>query len=194
MEQSQGTGAVGGALQGAATGAAFGPVGAAVGGVVGGVMGFLGGGGEEETEELARKQALEIRRAAKENKRSQLRVANRAVSTAKATTYASNLQDSGSSRRYRDSMETEYRRQISYDSEAANRNAENVINGGQAAGDAIKRAGIGQLVGGIASAGTAAAGMSWGKQEVGAGKLGYAQAGSGGTMYTKPQNSLLQKK
>jgi phage tail tape-measure protein len=163
IEQSQGTGAVGGALSGAATGSAFGPYGAAAGAVIGGVMGFLGGGGEDEAEQLARDQAKEIRRAAKENKRSQLRVANRAVSTAKATTYANNLQDSGSARRYRDSMETEYRRQISYDSEAANRNAENVINGGQAAGDAIKRAGVGQLVGGITDAATAAAGMDWGK-------------------------------
>ena len=201
MEQSQGTGAAGGALSGAAAGSAFGPWGAAIGGVIGGISGFLGGGGEKKAKKLAKAQAAEIKRVAKEATRRQERQMMGELGTAKAATYASNIMDTGSSRLYRDSMEVEYRKQIQFDIDTAKANANAALQGGQNAADSIKKAGWGQLLGGVASAGTAYAGAGgfdtkasspW----VGKGELGYAVPGSGGSFSkTDPGGgSLLLKK
>lgn len=157
MEQSQGTGAVGGALQGAAAGSAFGAPGAIVGGVIGGVTGFLGGGGEKKAKKAAKRQAAEILRAAKENKRVQERQASLSVDMAKARTYASNIQDTGSTKAYRKDLEAEYRRAIDYDFSAAQRAAEETRKSGKAAANSIQRAGLGQLLQGATAAGGAAA-------------------------------------
>ena len=157
-EESQYTGAAGGAAQGAATGAAFGPWGAVIGGVVGGVAGFLGGGGEKKAKKLAKQQAAEILRVARESTRRQERQARFQVGTAKAATYASNIMDTGSSRQYRTAMESEYRRQIQFDIDTANASANAAIQGGKNAASAIKSAGWGQLLGGIGSFGAATAG------------------------------------
>lgn len=154
-EQSQLTGAGGGALSGAAIGTAILPGwGTVIGGVIGGVAGFLGGGGEKAAKKAAKAQAAEIRRAAEENRRVQTRAANIQVSTAKVRTYASNLIDSGSTRRYRKELEAEYRRGIDFDFQAAQRQADAVRQSGSAAASQIKRNGFGQLIGGLASAGS----------------------------------------
>lgn len=195
-EQSQWTGAAGGAAQGAATGAQVGGVyGAVIGGVIGGVAGFLGGGGEKAAKKAAKAQAAEILRAARENRRVQTRQANLQVSTAKVRTYASNLVDRGSTRKYRTELEREYRRGIDYDFQAAQRAADAVRQSGSAAAGQIKRAGLGQMIGGFASAGTAAAGAGWFDSPQSSSGLGYVQAGSGGAYTTSaPAPSLLQKK
>ena len=153
-EESQVTGAFGGAAQGAATGSAFGVPGAIIGGVLGGVTGFLGGGGEKKAKKLAKAQAAEIMRVAREGERRQERQAAYQVGATKAATYASNILDTGSSRQYRNAMESEYRRQIQFDMQTANTSAQTAIKGGKNAADAIKKAGWGQLLGGVTAAGT----------------------------------------
>jgi hypothetical protein len=163
MEQSQATGALGGAAQGAATGAQFGGAwGAVVGGVVGGIAGFLGGGGEKKAKKLAKAQAKAIMRAADENKRNETRFANVQVATAKARTYASNIMDTGSTRKYRAVLESEYRRAIDFNYETARQNAESVRQAGQAAANQIQSAGIGQLISGATAFGSAYVGGGFG--------------------------------
>lgn len=159
MEQSQQTGAVGGAMSGAAIGTQIMPGwGTAIGAVVGGIAGFLGGGGEKDAKKLAKAQANEILRAARENARIQTRMANQSVSLSKATTYASNIMDTGSQRKYRNALESQYRQAINYDLGAANMRAEIVKQGGQDAAQAIQRQGFGQLLSGATALGSAYAG------------------------------------
>jgi hypothetical protein len=165
MEQSQGTGAVGGALSGAAAGAAFGPVGAVVGGVIGGISGFLGGGGEKKAKKLAKAQAKEIIRTAEENARVARIQAAQQVGLTKAATYASNIQDTGTTKKYRDTMEAEYRRNIAWDLDAAQRNAELARKGGQIAAQSISRAGWGQVLSGATAFGGAVAGGAFTKAD-----------------------------
>ncbi len=195
MEQSQLTGATGGALQGAAAGASFGPYGAVIGGVIGGIGGFFGGGGEKKAKKAAKMQAQEILRAAAENKRVQTLVMNQAVSTAKVATYASNLIDRGSTRRYRMALEAEYRRGIDYDYEAAVRRANTVRQYGAAAANQIQRAGFGQLIYGFSALGEAGAKAGWFSSGDPSAGLGYIRAGSGGRYTTDvPMGSLLVRK
>lgn len=159
MEQSQATGALGGAAQGAATGAQFGGGwGAVVGGVVGGIAGFLGGGGEKKAKKLAKQQAQAIMRQADENKRTATLYANQQVATAKARTYASNIMDTGSTRKYRAVLESEYRRAIDFNYETQQQTAEAVRKNGQAAANQIQNAGFGQLISGATAFGSAYAG------------------------------------
>ena len=160
-EQSQTTGAIGGAAQGAAVGAQFGHYGAAIGAVFGGVAGFLSGGGEKEAKAAAREQARQIMRVAVENRRVEMRQANLAVSTARARTYASNIQDTGSTRDYRNALETEYRRGIDFSYQTAKTNANTAIAGGKVAAGQIKKAGVSQMIGGLTSLGTSYAGGSF---------------------------------
>jgi hypothetical protein len=163
MEQSQITGGIGGAAQGAATGAAVGGVpGAIIGGVIGGISGFLGGGGEKKAKRAAKKQAQAIMRQANENKRNETRYANIQVATARARTYASNIMDTGSTRKYRAVLESEYRRAIDYNYETAQQNAEAVRQAGQAAANQIQNAGFGQMISGLTSAGSAYVGGGFG--------------------------------
>jgi hypothetical protein len=160
-EQSQITGGIGGAMQGAATGSAFGPVGAVVGGVIGGALGFMGGGGEKKAKRLAREQAAQMRRTARENKRREELQAAQTVSQAKVATYASNILDTGTTRKARDFMEGEYRRQIMWDYRAGLQSARTVEKGGQAAAQQIKSAGYSQLLSGLGSAATTLAKSGW---------------------------------
>ena len=175
MEQSQATGAAGGAMSGAATGAAIGSVvpgigtaiGAVAGAVIGGITGYLGGGGEKEAKKLAKAQANEILRAAAENRRVQEMQARNALGVAKATTYASNLQDMGSTKKYRTFMESEYHKAIMYDYSAAQTAAQLAKKGGQIAANTIQRQGFGQLLQGATALGTAYAGGAFGSDPAG---------------------------
>jgi hypothetical protein len=195
IEQSQATGAIGGAAQGAATGAVFGAPGAIVGGIVGGIGGFLSGGGEKAAKKAAKNEARQILRAARENQRVQTRIADEQVSLSKARTYASNLIDMGSTKKYRDSLESEYRRNIDFGFESALTNANTATRGGTTAANAISRAGTGQMIGGLTSLGTAYGAGAFNKPKPDASSLGYAQAGSGGNYTTSsPASSLLTRK
>jgi hypothetical protein len=152
-EQSQVTGAIGGAGQGATIGSAFGPIGTGVGAVVGGIGGFLGGGGEDEAEKMAEEQAYMIRRVAKENERTQRMEMKRTLGETKARTYASNLLDTGSSRQYRNVMEQEATRNIRFNAEMSEIQAQQALKGGEFAADTIKRAGVQSAVQGLTSLG-----------------------------------------
>lgn len=152
MEQSQKTGAVGGAAQGAAAGSAFGIPGAVIGGVVGGLAGFMGGGGEKEAEQLAEEQARLIDMTAAENLRRSFLEMDSTLGLTKATTYASNLQDSGSSRQYRRAVETQFRRDMAWDQQKARIESNLARQGGQVAADQIKASGVSSMIGGITSA------------------------------------------
>ena len=154
---SQYSAGLGGAASGAATGSAFGVPGAVIGGVIGGVSGFLSGGGEDEAKELGKLQAEAIRRAARENKRTRKAQMRQQVGATTAGIYASNVQMSGSSEHYRDTMEREYRRSIDREFMLANERADIAQQGGQIAAESIERAGYGQLLGGAMQLGTAAA-------------------------------------
>ncbi len=128
-------------------------------------------------------------------------IAREQVSTAKVMTYASNLQDTGSMRQYRDTMEGEYRKQIMWDTYAEERRANMVEQYGDAAADSIRRQGFGQLLSGAAQAGStlARSGAFSRKPEspwAGSGELGYMVPGSGGLMSrTDPgKGSLLLKR
>lgn len=163
-EQSQLTGAIGGAGQGAATGAMVGGVpGAVVGGVIGAVGGFLGGGGEDEAKELANDQARVMRRTARENRRRRMQELRQQTGMMQAQTAASGLSGGGSMDRYRSAVEAEYRSQIDWDYGTDLKNARLVQKGGQAAANQIQSAGIGQMISGLTSLGTAYAGGAFKK-------------------------------
>lgn len=163
MEQSQTTGAIGGAAQGAATGFAVGgPWGAAIGGAIGGIGGILSGGGEDDAKKAAEEQAKMIEMQAREVQRKKLRMMNSQVGLTKAATFASNLQDTGSTNKYRNAMESEYRRELAYDRFVTKKQVEFTLEGGQMAADSISRAGIGQMFQSFGSAGAAFGGFDTG--------------------------------
>ena len=158
MEDSRITGGLGGAAQGAATGAPFGIYGIAAGAIIGGIGGILSGGGEDDAQKLAQEQAKMIEMQAREEQRKKIIQVNTQVGLTKATTYASNLQDSGSAKKFRSMMETEYRRELAYDRLMTKKQVEYTLEGGQVAADSIKRAGIGSMFDGFTKLGAAAAG------------------------------------
>ena len=159
MEDSRITGGLGGAAQGAATGAMVGgPWGAVIGGVIGGIGGILSGGGEDDAQKLAQEQAKMIEMQAREEQRKKIIQVNTQVGLTKAATYASNLQDSGSAKKFRSMMETEYRRELAYDRLMTKKQVEYTLEGGQVAADSIKRAGVGSMFEGFGKLGAAYAG------------------------------------
>ena len=175
MEDSQITGGLGGAASGAATGAMVGSIvpgigtviGAGIGAVVGGISGILSGGGEEEAQKLAQEQAKMIEMQAREEQRKKIIQVNTQVGLTKAATYASNLQDSGSAKKFRSMMETEYRRELAYDRLMTKKQVEYTLEGGQVAADSIKRAGVGSMFDGFTKLGAAAAGGAFDKSDTG---------------------------
>lgn len=149
MIDSKTSGAIGGAAQGAASGSAFGPWGAVIGGAIGGITGFLGGGGEDQAEKLAEEQAKYLEMAGRENRRRAILEMNQALGTAKAMTYASNLQDIGSPRQYRTAMETQYRNDMAWDLQKARIEARMARDGGQLVADNISRSSAASMIGGL---------------------------------------------
>ena len=168
MEDSQITGGIGGAAQGAAIGTSILPGwGTAVGAVIGGIGGILSGGGEDEAQKMAEEQAKMIEMQAREEQRKKILMMNTAVGETKARTYASNLQDTGSAKKYRNMMETEYRRELAYDRLMTKKQVEYTLEGGQVAADSIKRAGIGSMFDGFTKLGAAAAGGAFDQPDTG---------------------------
>ena len=140
------SGGIGGAASGASTGFAVGgPWGAAIGGAIGGIAGILSGGGEDDAKKAAQNQARMIEMQAREEERKKILYMNAQVGLTKATSFANNLQDSGSAKKYRNTMEAEYRRQLEYDRIVTNKTVEYTLEGGQNAADAISRAGVGSM-------------------------------------------------
>lgn len=155
---SRATGVIGGAGQGAAIGAKVGgPWGAAIGGIAGGLAGGLLGGDDDDAKELARLQAEEIRLAAEENRRIKLIEMGQVLGRAKATTYASNLIESGSSRRYTKTIEEDYRKSMAWDNRRTRMQEKMAKLGGQMAADQIQSANIRFAVQGIGAAASSGA-------------------------------------
>jgi len=146
MINSQVTGGLSGAASGATTGVMVGgPWGAVIGGVIGGIGGILSGGGEDDAKKAAEQQAQMIEMQAREEQRRKQMQINNVVGLTKATTYASNIQDTGSAKQYRNAMESEYRRELAYDRMVTKKQVEFTLEGGQAAADSISRAGVGSM-------------------------------------------------
>lgn len=157
------TGTLGGAGQGAATGAMVGGIpGAIAGGILGGIGGILSSGGEDDAQKMAEEQAKLVELQAREDQRRKMAMAQQQVGLAKATTLASNIMDSGSSKKYRNYMESEYRRELAYDRYVTKKQAEMIRQGGESAVDSISRGGLSSMISGIGSLGTAYAGGAFG--------------------------------
>tara|TARA_R110001592_G_scaffold38609_2_gene127301 strand:+ start:13749 stop:14270 length:522 start_codon:yes stop_codon:yes gene_type:complete len=153
MITSQQSGAIGGAAQGASIGTSIAPGwGTVIGGALGGVAGFFGGGGEDKAEQLAEDQARFIEMAARENRRRATLEMNQVLGGTKALTYASNLQDVGSPRRYRTALETQFRNDMAWESYRARVEADMAREGGQLVSDQISRSGVASMFGGLSVA------------------------------------------
>ena len=156
---SRASGALGGAAQGAAQGAMIGgPWGAVIGAGIGGLAGLMGGGGEDEAKKLAERQVKLLKSQAREQKRRDVAEMQRASGTARAAIAASGLMETGSSARYKNELETEYRRQIAYNDDVTRQRERLIKQGGDMAADQIQSAGISNMIGGFGSALGAAAG------------------------------------
>jgi hypothetical protein len=151
-EQSQYTGALGGAGRGAAAGSAFGPIGIGIGALAGGIGGFLSGGGEDEAQQLAEDQARLIEQTAAENRRRSVLQMNTALGYTKAAIYASNIQNTGSSKKYYGAMESQFRKDMAWDTQKARIDAQLVRDGGSAVADRIKSSGVVSAIGGFSEA------------------------------------------
>jgi len=154
---SQESGAISGAASGASAGMAFGPWGAVIGGAIGGIAGFLSGGDEDEARKLAEKQARLIEMTDKENRRRQMLAMGQTLGYTTAAVGASNLQMSGSAKRYRNAQETQFRADMAWQSNKARLEAEMARDGGQVAANTIQSAGISGMVGSIGSAASSGA-------------------------------------
>ena len=156
MEQSRITGGLGGAGQGAAIGTQISPgFGTAVGAAIGGVAGFLGGGGEDDAERLAEEQAKLITQAGEFNRQQSLKETNQVLGATTAQVAANNLLMSGSSKRFRQAQEDEYRKMMSWEHFRAKKEAEHVREGGAAAAGAIRAGGISSMLQGFGAAASA---------------------------------------
>jgi len=158
MASSKTTGAIGGAGQGAAIGTSIMPGwGTAIGAVVGGIGGLLSGGGEDEAEELAEMQSQLILRTSRENQRRKKLEMRQTLGRAEAATYASGLQDTGTTRRYRKQLESQYRADMSWEYNKALTESNMARKGGQIAANTIQNQGLQSAISGIGAAAGAAA-------------------------------------
>jgi len=150
------SGAVGGAAQGAAAGSAFGPVGIGIGAVAGGLFGGLfGGGGEKEAKKLARLQQKLIYAQQKEQERRQQRQLAQDIGGMTAQVGASGILMTGSTKRYVNEYELEFRRQMAWDRKKAEYDAQTAKYGGQVAVSQIQSAGMQNMFGALGSAASA---------------------------------------
>lgn len=134
-----GSGAISGATTGASVGGAWGAV---IGGVIGGVSGILSGGGEKDAMKMAEDQAREIEKASRENtRRSTLDLKNK-LGMIRATVGASNLQFSGSAKKYSNVFESTFRNEMAWDKHRAEVEAKTVRKGGKAAARSIQSMGL----------------------------------------------------
>lgn len=154
MQQSQITSGIGGAAQGAAIGSSFGPVGAAVGGVLGGLAGFLGGGGEDDAKELARDRARMIALQGEQNARQMQLQRGQAVGLGRAAIGASNIQFSGSSKRYLRALDNEFSKQIAWQRTKTKMEERQALKGGDVAASQIQSMGISSMLSGLGTLGT----------------------------------------
>jgi hypothetical protein len=165
MIDSKVSGGIGGAAQGASAGAAFGPWGAVIGGVAGGIAGILGGGGEDEAQELAEAQAKMITDTRAENKLREQWQLSQDLGMIRATQGASNIQFSGSSENYKNVYESRFRHQMAWDDNKAKMDARMALKGGDMAASSIQSAGVSSMIGGLGSAaGTFGGGFDFGSK------------------------------
>lgn len=120
-------------------------VGIAVAGAASSVMGGLSG--KAAAEDAGKMQAKIIRQTAAENARRRELELQQKLGQITAGVGASNLQMSGSSSRYRDAFESNYRREMAWDKMKARMDARAARKGAGAAGDAALYSGLGQAAG-----------------------------------------------
>lgn len=150
---SRASGGIGGAAQGAAIGTQIAPGwGTAIGAVAGGVLGILGGGGEDEAEKLAKQQADWHLAEGRENQRRGRLEMAQVLGRAEAAIGASNILMTGSSKRYTGQLESQLRADLSWEDTRYKMEAEFMRQGGQAAGDQIKRSSMGGMIQGLGMA------------------------------------------
>ena len=156
------SGGIGGAAQGASVGFSVGGgVGAVIGGVAGGLAGVFGGGAEDEIQAMIDAQLDALRAQTKEQVRQQRFEMKQTLGQATAAIGASGVQFDGTSTLYRDKIEQEYRRTMSWTNYAARLQEEVIKTGGQMAQDQIQRGGMGQLIQGVTSLGMVGAKAGW---------------------------------
>jgi hypothetical protein len=115
------------------------------------------GGGEDDAERLAEEQQKQIWFAFRENKRRMMQDMGMALGASKAAVGASNLQMSGSSKRYMDALRNDYTEVMAWDKQEARMNAQMAKLGGKAAVNQIQNAGIRGAISGVAQAGRSGA-------------------------------------
>ncbi len=153
MASNASRGAATGVASGAATGfMQGGPWGAVIGGVIGGVSGLLGGGAADDAKKLAKLQAKFTKIETKENLRRMRLQADRAIGGAVATVAASNLQLSGSSKKYINVMREQFSADQAWLRESSRLKQRMQRKGGQVASSGIMTNMYAQQISSVASA------------------------------------------
>ena len=146
-----------GAFSGAASGAASGammtgtPWGAVIGGAIGGISGLLSGGAADDAKKLAKLQAKFTKIETKENLRRMRLQADRAIGGAVATVAASNLQLSGSSKKYINVMREQFSADQAWLRESSRLKQRMQRKGGQVASSGIMTNLYAQQISSVAS-------------------------------------------
>ena len=144
------TGAASGAAQGAMVGGAWGAV---VGGVLGGLSGMMSGGAADDAERLAEMQAEFTEMETRENLRRMRLQAAQQVGQATAAVGASNLQMTGSSRRYVDEVRAQWNADQAWTAESGRIQARMQRRGGSAAASGVMTNLYASAASGLLSAG-----------------------------------------
>lgn len=133
-----GRGAVSGVASGAASGAMVaGPWGAVIGGVVGGISGALTGGAADDAEALAKIQAKFKKTETTENLRRMKLEAEHTLGTARAAVAASNLQMTGTSKKFVTVLEGQMAADRAWLKESSRIQERMIRKGGEAASSGI---------------------------------------------------------
>jgi hypothetical protein len=117
---------------------------------------FGGISGKKAAKEAGKATAANILATEEENQRRRKLDLEQKVGGIRAAVYASNLQMGGSSKKYKNVYESNYRREMAWDQQKARMDAETAKKGGQLAGDSALYSGVGSAFGFAAQAFNAA--------------------------------------
>ena len=115
---------------------------------VGAVSSIAGGmSAKDAAEKAGEMQAKMIERTRQENKRRELRDLGKSMGDITARVAASNVLMTGSSQRYKQDYESEFKREMAWRDEKSRMDARTALKTGQAAGDSAMYQGLGSAVG-----------------------------------------------
>jgi hypothetical protein len=141
------------ATKGAASGfMVAGPWGALAGGVIGGVSGLMSGGAADDAEKLGEMQAKFTRMETAENLRRMRLSAEDVLGGARASVAASNIQLSGSSKRYINNLSAQQSADQAWVSMSGRMSEEMAKEGGQVASSGVMSSMYAQQIGQLGSA------------------------------------------